>query len=330
MSRSMNASGSSRCLETEPEASSGEVRRRKTAAKLVASETEGNLIAKSFYNLDERFWSVDEFYSRKFFELGKGNKIVKTFTKLVNVTSDEALWFGIPLLGLFLNFLVLIPFNSGFRAILDVNAIEFERSGFTKISLETFATACITVVFEQLFKCIFRRPRPKYIAKKKAGPWAVYGEWWSFPSGHTIRGFYFYHWILHSRIIRDNTAFDLDKMSYVWQPLLLWSGSVGVARVTSGKHHLVDVLIGALIGYCFGHLIECDLPLQILYAIKAVGEVWIAIQFWFILIEPELVKAKVNSKLISLLFYTFYAPIVLLWAFHISALYVDLKSNLGG
>ena len=110
---------------------------------------------------------------------------------------------------------------------------------------EVFGDLGLVSFAEQSLKLFFRRPRPRYA--KQSTFYILPGEQFSFPSGHTMRAFYFAA-SLGSPLWRFY-LFDAEPapLTLALFAFLLAAGTA-VARVAKGKHFPSDVLGGAFIG----------------------------------------------------------------------------------
>ena len=103
-----------------------------------------------------------------------------------------------------------------------------------------FGAVCF---MEQMLKFVFRRPRP--FQPKTKPMYAMPAEWYSFPSGHSMRAVYIaFH--LSTPEISPLPHLGVATPPFAW--LLAWALSVLVARVALGKHFVGDVLTGGVLG----------------------------------------------------------------------------------
>ena len=96
-------------------------------------------------------------------------------------------------------------------------------------------------VIAQTFKRFFQRPRPVAVLPELRIRCAI-PVCSSFPSGHTLTAF--------------SVAMAFGGMQTPWGvALLLLAGGIAASRVHLGAHYPMDVLVGALMGGTFGHLL---------------------------------------------------------------------------
>lgn len=90
-----------------------------------------------------------------------------------------------------------------------------------------------------ILKAIFRRRRP---AGNKPDAMEIGPDKFSFPSGHVSRAVFIAYFFLYLHPI---------NLIFV-PPLLAWCFSVSVSRILLRRHHLLDVLAGAVLGIAEG------------------------------------------------------------------------------
>lgn len=101
----------------------------------------------------------------------------------------------------------------------------------------------LDIVAVAIIKAIARRRRPP--SNKSDMFIAVGPDKYSFPSGHASRAAYIAHFFI----------FYLD-LNALWQLILLsWSTSVCFSRVALRRHHLLDVLFGAILGLIESYIV---------------------------------------------------------------------------
>jgi membrane-associated phospholipid phosphatase len=83
-------------------------------------------------------------------------------------------------------------------------------------------------VVEQVFKAIFRRERPLWTVRQTQ--WVIPGEHLSFPSGHTLRAFFWCFLMADSALVARWLAYAGIGPPTVWQ-LLPWAVMVSLSRV---------------------------------------------------------------------------------------------------
>ena len=124
---------------------------------------------------------------------------------VLGLSADEVVCFPMPILLLLTGLLALTP------------------------ACELFGDVCMGVFLEHALKAAFRRARPVYA--RQSTFYCVPAEWYSFPSGHTLRAAF-----ITRRMLGKNTL------------TLIYPILVGWARVAKGKHYPLDVAAGLLAG----------------------------------------------------------------------------------
>mmetsp|Transcript_693 Transcript_693/g.1035 ORF Transcript_693/g.1035 Transcript_693/m.1035 type:complete len:209 (+) Transcript_693:547-1173(+) len=149
----------------------------------------------------------------------------------------------------------------------------------------------IAAVLEQVLKCFFQRPRP-VCRKYRNDLCCIYGEWHSFPSGHSMRAMYAYVWLFNSVHARSL----LNLPDFLSPLVLLWSLGVGMARIAAGRHHPVDVIVGHGCGLLLSRYVETSLNDTERVLLKSLCGVIVAIQVWFFLLGPVVYRTSVSKK----------------------------------
>merc|ERR1712136_106457 len=115
---------------------------------------------------------------------------------------------------------------------------------FAYPTLQTVAWKCIFALVIDLLvvgviKVTFKRQRPDYNKGKMFATVSV--DKFSFPSGHTTRAVLMATFIIkHINTIAHPLATNF---------ILGWAFLIALSRVALGRHHVSDVICGALIGY---------------------------------------------------------------------------------
>lgn len=94
----------------------------------------------------------------------------------------------------------------------------------------------IDLLIVTLVKAIVRRPRPAH--NKMGDMLTVSVDLYSFPSGHTTRAImcaYFF-------MVHFSGGFIVDSL------VVLWGIAVSISRILLGRHHVLDVGAGVVIG----------------------------------------------------------------------------------
>lgn len=99
----------------------------------------------------------------------------------------------------------------------------------------------IDIILVAVIKAVTRRRRP--VANDD--PFALGPDKYSFPSGHASRSAFIVYFFFH-----------LWPVSLIYTPpLLAWSFSVCLSRLLMRRHHILDVLVGVLLGIFEGLLV---------------------------------------------------------------------------
>ena len=116
------------------------------------------------------------------------------------------------------------------------------------------ACAGLLIILEQFGKVLTKRPRPTYHAKNaEQKVWVYHGEWWSMPSGHTLRAAYLAHYLAVGTIAPPRLlSLRAGGNVFPAAPLLVWAALVGWSRVAKGRHYPGDCVVGWLLGHGLG------------------------------------------------------------------------------
>lgn len=191
----------------------------------------------------QRLLRMDEHISISIYKFAEQNKFVKYFADLFSLSSDEIIWFGIP------SFIGCSMFTiRGFGLLGSIGCIE-------EAFWDCFGSCAVCTTVESFLKFFFQRTRPKYA--KQSESYCIFAECFSFPSGHCMRAFYFLFWLNRSVFVKLIAEFVIFPDANRMVP---WAILVGWSRVSKGRHFLLDVFIGGIIGYFFGYFVEvtCD------------------------------------------------------------------------
>lgn len=96
-------------------------------------------------------------------------------------------------------------------------------------------------LLSQLFKLIFRRPRP-------TGEFLTNASGFSYPSGHTMVSFAFFTFIAYALSERLNNKL-LKLIIKIGTPILILL--IGFSRIYLGVHYLTDIIAGYLMGMAY-------------------------------------------------------------------------------
>ncbi|CAK9054409.1 Uncharacterized protein MJ0374, partial [Durusdinium trenchii] len=232
--------------------------------------------------IEDQFWHLDEQLCTAVHQVTKQNWALKVVCSLLSLTGDEALWFILPVvIGSALAVWHGGPVN------MPCAAITCEMEFF----LDLFGGMAVCAVVEQTLKCFFQRPRPSCRAYDNSHC-CVWGEWYSFPSGHSMRALYAFNWMFYG-----THALTLLRLPLYLEPfVLVWALGVGYARVAAGRHHPIDVVVGDFVGLAVSRLVENDISDRERALAKIFCGVLVAVQVWFLLLLP-MIRQGLESKL---------------------------------
>ena len=108
---------------------------------------------------------------------------------------------------------------------------------FLKIIILSFPALIVDILIIAMLKLIVRRKRPAHNQMDMFATVSIDNH--SFPSGHTTRAV-----LLALFFARHLTVPRLTEVA-----LLIWSVAVCISRVLLGRHHVLDVVCGVLVGY---------------------------------------------------------------------------------
>ena len=87
-----------------------------------------------------------------------------------------------------------------------------------------------------IIKAVVRRPRPAHNVLGDMLTLSV--DLYSFPSGHTTRAIM----VAYFFVVHFSGGLFLDSL------VILWGVAVSLSRVLLGRHHIMDVTVGVIIG----------------------------------------------------------------------------------
>eukprot|EP01062_Namystynia_karyoxenos_P066625 TRINITY_DN60533_c0_g1_i1.p1 TRINITY_DN60533_c0_g1~~TRINITY_DN60533_c0_g1_i1.p1 ORF type:complete len:316 (+),score=82.80 TRINITY_DN60533_c0_g1_i1:69-950(+) len=125
---------------------------------------------------------------------------------------------------------------------------------------ELFGDIAMTCAVEMPLKIVFRRRRPAYAQQPTF--FCLFGEWWSMPSGHTLRAAFVANSIPRycSTVLCPTTGACLVRgceMAAMRVVAPLWTVAVGLSRVAHGRHYPFDCVAGAAVGTALA--VACEL-----------------------------------------------------------------------
>lgn len=151
-------------------------------------------------------------------------------------------------------------------------------------------------------KVIFERTRPTYA--KQSEFYSIYGEWFSFPSGHSLRAFYWMFWLSRSRFVKLIAPIIHFPRARYFIP---WACIVGWSRVAKARHFVLDVIAGAVIGSILGYLVEDYFGQYGRAVIKTISGIYTAACWGYLVVIPYVggPTAGVKRTIVAVLFYAF-------------------------
>lgn len=123
---------------------------------------------------------------------------------------------------------------------ITITSILIYLSPNNKLFAQLMVGLILDIVFVAILKAWTRRRRPQY-APQDDQLMVVSVDKHSFPSGHASRAIYV------ALFFNNHSLISL----FIW----FWSISVCLSRILLGRHHLADVVFGALLGY-FNYLTQ--------------------------------------------------------------------------
>ncbi|GMH87597.1 hypothetical protein TrST_g5984 [Triparma strigata] len=219
------------------------------------------------------------------------NKHVKLLADIFSISGDEVVWFGGPaVIGSFLFLL------RGLGLSRPMGCLE-------ESMWDCFGAASTCIFVETALKWVFRRTRPTYAPQSKVH--SVPGEWFSFPSGHSLRAFYWPFWLSRSKFVRLLAPIITFPRARYCVP---WACGVGWSRVAKGRHFPGDVAVGALIGSALGYVVEDWMTGLGRSLAKTVGGIFITYAFGITYLIPQVSGDEAAGAIskYGVLYYGFY------------------------
>ena len=228
----------------------------------------------------------------------QGVEPLKLLAVVISFLIDEAMWLGIP----------------GFCAsvLCALRPMTVPMSCWEESLFDLFGTIGLGVGVEQFFKRIFQRARPYY--RIGTSPANVWGDWWSFPSGHTIRSVYLLFYLGYNQKFGWMSGGGLPPqvlpVVLVLVPLTAW------ARVAVGRHYPLDTLAGVFVGVAAGYVLEVYLSHSARAVVTTLNGISIGLQWSMLMLMPGVRSVCRGCGVLSmtplcmLFFYLFYAVVV--------------------
>jgi presqualene diphosphate phosphatase len=101
-----------------------------------------------------------------------------------------------------------------------------------------------------VIKPLVRRARPHYNPGLQIATVNAVDQF-SFPSGHASRSFYVATFVLYGATVRPRGTPEWLQHPLVLGLLVAWALAVAVSRVALGRHHVLDVVFGSLLGMSY-------------------------------------------------------------------------------
>jgi len=113
-------------------------------------------------------------------------------------------------------------------------------------SLNLLIGLVLDIVIVAVLKAFTRRRRPAYDVDDQMVTFKAVDKF-SFPSGHATRA------VLLAVFFSILSPLPL----LLWVPVVCWAAAVAVSRVLLGRHHILDVAAGVIIGLLEGMILGC-------------------------------------------------------------------------
>lgn len=212
---------------------------------------------------------ADERLGLKIYAANQKSKVSKIVMDILSFTGDEMVWFGVSTgAG---SLLFFYRFLWSFR---DMGCVE-------EVLWDMFGSCAVCIFFESVLKLIFQRIRPDYAEQAKE--YCCHGEWFSFPSGHALRTFYWPFWLSRSKFVKlIAPVIKFPRARY----FIPWALAVGYSRVAKGRHYPLDVAFGSLVGVVVGYVVEDVLDDFFRAVFKTIAGCYIALNFGYYVVIP--------------------------------------------
>ncbi|GMH63092.1 hypothetical protein TrLO_g13770 [Triparma laevis f. longispina] len=238
-------------------------------------------------------WRVkwDEDLGYNIYKYSQDNKYVKLLADIFSVSGDEIVWFGGP-------------------AVIGSSLFCLRGLGLTRpmgcleeSMWDCFGAAATCILVETALKWVFRRTRPTYAPQSKVH--SVPCEWFSFPSGHSLRAFYWPFWLSRSKFVKLLAPIVAFPRARYCVP---WACGVGWSRIAKGRHFPGDVLVGALIGSALGYVVEDWMTGLGRSLTKTVGGIFVTYAFGITYLIPQVSGDEAAGAIskYGVLYYGFY------------------------
>jgi presqualene diphosphate phosphatase len=118
----------------------------------------------------------------------------------------------------------------------------------------TLASA-IDLMSVTIIKPIVRRPRPSYNGGLQAFTVQAVDQF-SFPSGHATRAVHVAFYMLYIAVTRTHAVPAYMTSSFFLAAIFVWAAAVCYSRVALGRHHVLDVLVGIVLGALYIFMVD--------------------------------------------------------------------------
>jgi len=178
----------------------------------------------------------DHALGRRVYLTTQRSLVLRHVATAVTLSGDEAMWLVLP---------VLLAVGHCTTGLGPPTSYGF--------CMELMGDVMMCCVIEMGLKFCVQRDRPAYA--RQSTFYILPGEWWSFPSGHAMRGAYLAQRMTSSPVLRlallgpwlAGSAVPMYIM-HLWGMLVAWS------RVAKGRHSPLDVVAGLLCGLLLSEL----------------------------------------------------------------------------
>lgn len=116
--------------------------------------------------------------------------------------------------------------------------------------LNYLALAVVDLAVIGLMKPLFRRSRPAHNGGIAAVTIHAIDQY-SFPSGHATRAALNAAYIAYLQMFHLNTLYKFMQTPTFLAITTFWAGAVAVSRVALGRHHVLDVGVGLMLGVLY-------------------------------------------------------------------------------
>lgn len=237
--------------------------------------------------------NIDSRVSEKIYVKGG---VIKTVADALTISGDELVLIGFPAT---LGSVIFTARGFGISAYSTMSCLE-------EACWDAFGAAALCCMVETILKTIVRRERPGYA--KQRTHYALVGERYSFPSGHTLRCFY---WMFYAHSIARK--FNFGWLSSL--PLLTifcWASAVGWSRVALGRHYVLDVVAGAVCGMVLSFLVETQFAVSVRAVLFIVTGILLTFEWGAVCVLRQLCSCLSNSQkaCVGVMYYGFYGTLL--------------------